>query len=261
MELDAKVVTALAGLAGLLIAAILSSAGFLYRNRLETKKSARQVSYLLLEIRHAINVSIFDPSEAAKQYIERYVQRLNDRGINAKLEDVTEALKEFVENHFANLAKAAKIDIEERLLHPFEEALSNLASISPVLAFRLRGKEKLEVLAVLSSSYAEAFQTTLLTEIEEDWLKRVMIDASNETKSEALEKMVSHLDEEILLVAKHCSWFDYRECRDVISMKAGELNSQDFADLDKLFDKLLDQLIEAGKKAPLATSNNDAAEL
>lgn len=245
MEADAKVIAAWVGVIGVVLAALMSSAGYLFRNRTERKKSARKVLYLLLEIRHSIIASLFDPDEATEKYFVHYMARLNTKGIVANPEDLTDSLRAMVSGHFYNMTSSLKTDIETRLLNPFEEALFEMASVNPVLAYQLRGKEKLEKLVAHTNQYQSKVTEQVEVGIVEEWAREVMLELSNELKEEALNELSETLNNDVLTLAKACGWLDHRKCKAVLDKAASNKNKYDFEDLDKSVDKLVEKLVLA----------------
>lgn len=253
MELDVKVIAPLIGVAGLAFAALLSSIGYFYRGRIESKRSARRALYLLLEIRHALSASLFNAEKAKNEYIRHYTNRLNKKGIDISREDIDAKIGSVVAGHFNSLAAAAKTDIAERLINPFEEALSELSQISPVLAYRLRGKEKLELIAKLNSSYLNSFKSDFIDDLETEWAKKSMVDFFEEMENETLKKLSENLDQEVIILSERCGWKDKYECRSVLSVNFGEFDKEAFLELDKLIDTLLEKMTIAANKASQPT--------
>jgi len=259
MEFDVTVITSLIGIAGLAFAALLSSVGYFYRGRNESKRSARKVLYLLLEIRYALSASLFNAANAKDEYLRHYADRLKAKGIEVSFDDIVKQIGSIVEDHFSNIAKASKIDIEERLIQPFEEALSDLSQISPVLAYRLRGKEKLELITKLNLSYLDTFKGDFIGEIEEEWAKSAILEFAQEMESEALKKMSENLDQEIAILSEHCGREDRYKCKGVLATKFGGFDKETFLELDKLIDNLIEKMSAAADKrlnAALKIHNN-----
>lgn len=254
MELDVKVIASLIGVAGLAFAALLSSIGYFYRGRIESKRSARKVLYLLLEIRYALSVSLFNADKAKDEYIRHYTDRLKEKGIDVNYEDIDAKIGSVVADHFNSLAKTAKTDIAERLINPFEEALSELSQISPVLAYRLRGKEKLELIAKLNSSYLDSFKVDFVEGLEAEWAKKTMVEFAKDMENAALKKLSGNLDQEVTILSKRCGWKDKYECKSVLSVKFGEFDKETFLELDKLIDALQEKMTVAANKALQPTS-------
>lgn len=247
MDITADVLASLIGVAGLAIAAVFSSFGYLYRGWVESKRSARKVLYLLLEIRYSLGASLFDSDAATKEYINHYANRLKEKGFPVDKAVLESQLYSIVKEHFSNLAEVYKTNIEERLIGPFEEALSNLSYVSPVLAYQLRGKEKIELLAKLNSSYLTSVWSGLDVEIKEAWVKEILVEFLEEMESESLRKMLSDLDGEILLLSRHCGWFDLLNCKKALSKKFGDFDKGMFKELDRLIDSFIKKMTEAAK--------------
>lgn len=249
MNMNVEVITSFIGIAGLALAAILSSLGYLYRGWVESKRSARKVLYLLLEIRYALGASLFNSEKASKEYINHYTKRLKEKGINVSKEEVEAQIAEIVKSHFSNLTEVSKTDIKERLLHPFEDALYNLSQVSPVLAYMLRGKEKLEAFAGINVSYLDSNKSMLVSTIGEEWAKEAILEFVHEMEEEVLQKMSRNLDEEIVLLSKHCGWLESYRCKKVLSTKFGEFDQEIFSELDKFIDKFIEKITIAANKA------------
>lgn len=252
--LDVKVIAALIGISGILIAALISSFGYLFKTRVETKKSARKVLYLLLEIRYAILNSLFDPEDATKSYFEHFYKRFKDKGFPVGPSEIEGPMQDIVQTHFKNIVSSMKTDIHEKLLAPFEEALLEFATVKPVLAYRLRGKEKLESVILHTNNYSQNYEEQISKEIDQDWLKEILFSNFDDLKEKSISELISLLDEDITLLAKHCGAFDYRECKQVLLNKKIESNKYDFSELDGFMDKLFIKLMEAASKSTPSTS-------
>jgi len=248
MKIDMEVITALLGIGGIVLAALMSSAGYLYRNSTEHKKSARKVLYLLLEIRQTIIASLFDPDEATDKYFIHYVRQLNAKGIEVKPEEVPEGMRMLVSGHFNNVISSLRTDIESRLLVPFEEALLELASVDPVLAYQLRGKEKLEKIAVHTRQYQSNVNNQLDSITGEEWAQKFLLELSDDLKEEALDELSETINADVMALAKACGWFDYWKCKAVLANSLSNKNKYNFDDLDKVVDKLMAKLVVAATK-------------
>ncbi|MFC3150065.1 hypothetical protein ACFOEK_03415 [Litoribrevibacter euphylliae] len=254
--LDVKVIVALIGVCGILITALLSSFGYLFKTRVETKKSARKVLYLLLEIRYAIINSLFDPEDAAKAYFEHLFKRIKEKGIPVEPSEIEGSMHDLVKTHFHNIISAMRTDIHENLLTPFEETLLDLATVKPVLAYRLRGKEKLEAVMSHTNNYLQSYEEKISEHIEQEWLQEVLFSSSDELKEENISELIALLDEDITLLAKHCGFIDYRECRQALQKKKIEPHEYDFSELDVFIDKILIKIIEAANKSIQPTASD-----
>jgi len=151
--MNIKVIAALIGVCGIFISAILSSAGYLFKTKLETKRSARKVLYLLLEIRYGIMNSLFDPNEATKAYVARYNYRMKEKGFIVDVSIGYGAMYDLIREHFHNLIISMRTDFKQRLLIPYEEALFEFSTVNPVMAYKLRGKDKFETIITHTNDY------------------------------------------------------------------------------------------------------------
>ncbi len=253
--LDVKLVASLIGIAGILITAVLSSFGYLFKTRVETKKSARKVLYLLLEIRYATVNSLFDPEEATNAYFEHFYNRVKLKGIPVEISEIKDPMHNIVQSHFQNIISAMRTDIHDKLLAPYEEALIEFATVKPVLAYRLRGKEKLETVISHTSNYRQNYQNVISQRINEEWLKEILFDSSNDIKKESIFELIELIDKDIILLAKHCGFFDLIDCKKSLAYKKIEPSKHDFKDLDKFIDNIITKIIETTNKPTKPTAS------
>ena len=243
--MDTKLMIALIGIGGILIAARLSSAGYLYRVRLESKRSARKVLYYLLEIRHAIIISSMDPDVGTDKYFEHFVQRMKNKGLPLEKEDMEKIFSEKICEHFNNVISTSGTDIEKRLVIPFEEALLDMATVNPVLAYKLRGKEKIEKLISHIGTHQETVTETFIPMIDEEWVKDVLLETSRNAGDEVERELYESIDEDILLLAKYCGSSDYSNSKAALVTGLNNSNKYDYSEFDKHIDEFMARLIEA----------------
>lgn len=246
--LDIEVTVAMIGIGGILVAAVLSSAGYLYRARTDMKRSARIVLYSLLEIRHALSLSLVDPVEATEKYLEYYVGRVKGKGIELSKEEMHAVMYPLVHDYFAQMVSSMKTDIQERLLESFEKALMEFAAVNPVLAYQLRGKEKLESLVVVSNAHHNRLNEEVIETIDVEWVKSVLTDCAEEFKSDTFHALTKQLDDDILILARHCGRRDLKMCKAVCAKSINERNKYDFSEIDEWIDKLFSRLVDAARK-------------
>ncbi len=202
-HLDVKIIAALIGIIGIVIASIFSSAGYFFKIRLESKRSARTVLYFLLEIRHTTTRLLFDPNQATEEWFKYFTKKLKDMGINMESARIEEPLFNLVASHFQNINSASKPDIEERILEPFEKALQDLASVNPVLAYRLKGKEKIEAIIDHTKNYQKQYNEVVTSKIEFKPLRNKAFDFADNAKEKALSQIAETLEEDILVLAAY----------------------------------------------------------
>ena len=252
--MDGKLIIALIGVGGILIAAILSSAGYLYRIRLESKRSARKVLYFLLEIRHAIIISSMDPDVGTDKYFEHCVQRMRNKGYPLEKEEMAKIFSEQICEHFRNVISTSGTDIDKRLVIPFEDALLDMATVNPVLAYKLRGKEKVEKLISHINTHQASVSEKFIPMIEEDWVKDVMLETSSDIEEQVESELYGSLDDDILLLAKYCGKPDYRNSKTALNKGLNNSNKYDYSEFDKHIDTFIENLQEAATKQQLSTA-------
>lgn len=241
---DAKLITAMLAVVGTVIAAVLSSAGYLYRVQIEQKKSLRKVLYLLLEIRHAVIARLFDPDAATEEYLAEMTKRLAIRGIKSENDEFPMAYRELISAHFSNIFLSLRSELDERLLTPFEDALLEMSAVAPALAYQLRGREKLESVVGHTKQYISQLSGKLEVDMPEPFLK-LMLEASSGLKEDVLEDIYETLNKDVMLLAKACGWRDSRACKKIIEKGPSPKQNLDLSDLDALIDLLISTVTTA----------------
>lgn len=252
MASDTKVITAMFAVVGTVIAAVLSSAGYLYRVQIEQKKSLRKVLYLLLEIRHSVIARLFDPDAATEEYLAEMTKRLEVRGIKYDNEELPMVYRELIKTHLDNLILCLRSELDERLLTPFEEALLEMSAVAPALAFQLRGREKLESVIGHTNQYMSQLSGKLEVDMPEPLLQ-LMLDTSSGMKAEVLEDIYETLNKDVMLLANACGWRDSRACRKIIVKGPSPKHHLDLSELDTVIDLLISSIttaVNAGETKP-----------
>lgn len=232
---DPKVLATMVALFGTFVAAALASTGYLYRMRVEQKKSFRKVLYFLLEIRNSVLVKLFDPEAAAEQYFRHMEGRLKIHGTCTAFE-IPEEVRQMIVDHFRNIVAAQCTDIETRLLAPFEEALLEMAAINPTLAYRLYGRENVMTLI----DHTRRYESEVLRALNQNVpgvIGQTMRETSAKVKNSALNELSVFLDNDIRLLARACGIQDRLRCRSILKKNLIQQNQIDFDALDTFFDQ------------------------
>lgn len=239
-------VAGIVGIAGIVIAALLSSFGYLYRVRLEGKRSARRLLYVLLELRHTIMASLFDPKTATEEYISHCSFKMNKTTTSPSNSQFPPELKELISQHFYNIIDATRTNIETRLLPQFEDALDEMSQINPVLAYTLKGREKIEGLISHTNDYQENFLDLYSKAGVGEKVIEGMMNASVCLKNDAFGEIADGLDKDVISLAKFCGWRDVRNCRRVLNDGFNNDNKYDFAELDDVLETCMAMMNEVG---------------
>ncbi|WP_432464069.1 MULTISPECIES: hypothetical protein [unclassified Agarivorans] len=245
--MDPKIIAALIGSVGIFFAALLGYVGFFFKSRLEIKKSARKVLFILLEIRHQTIRSMFDPKNATKNYLEYISTKVEDRGYPMGDISADNPLHKMITTHFENLSTTLKEDMHTKLLEPYDDSLAEFATINPILAYRLRGKEKLEKVISHSQNYVENYKSEIELQVAETSFKNVIFNSSNNLLEESITELVKDLDCDILLLAKYCGLRDFWTCKQLLTNYKVKVEGTDFSAADHLIDNIIDKIIIASK--------------
>jgi hypothetical protein len=237
--MDVKVIAALIGVSGIVVAACLSAFGYFWKTMLEAKRSYRKSLYLLLEIQHSIYSTLFDPKAATDEYYEHYANRLKAKGVEINKGQIEGELYNLVLNHFKSLVETQKTDIQQRLLEPFEQSLMELATVNPVLAYRLRGRENIAKIVSITKDYFDKIDKEISKKVDRADEKAFLNGHFKRLISEVLVKVKNSIDEDVKLLAKSCGRRDYAEVKRNSESKFVKIKNYDFSELDDYIDSFL----------------------
>jgi len=252
-------------LGGVAFAALLSAIGYLWRVRLEAKKSARKVLYYLLEIRYAINTSLIDPRHMYDKYMNDMIAEFSSRKIVLRREDLDEKVGSHIFQYLVNITESLAVNIDQNIIAPYEEALLDLAEVNPVLAYRLRGKERFQFFLSHSSSYSEEMDSDVLPKLLKDLEhgKEEIMRLGRAATKESMSDLATVLDDDILLVARSCGWLDYAKCRKALRFHIEQVAFIDTSDLKGFIDQCMEVIVaavasEQSRRTTAPSSRDDA---
>ena len=238
-----KEIVTITGIVGVVASAVLTSWGYFYKSRVEDRKYARKVLYFLLEIRITILNSVFDPQKATEIYKKKFCENFEREGIKLDPDSLNEMLFPMVQSHFIDLSQTIKTDVKSQLLIPYEEALLDLATINPVFAYTLKGREKYEELLLKTESYLNRVNDSLIAQVEQEGVKEALSLFSENVNDEVqTELLINGLEEEILKLAKYCSKSDYKNCLNLIEKGKNINNLYDFSEIEENMSPFIESL-------------------
>lgn len=226
-------------LAGIALAALLSALGYFLKTRIEAKKSARKVLYYLLEIRFSIRNSLIDPREVYEEFSTHMEKELTKRGIAVDRPAIDSLIGPLILEHLANIADAVKVQINEKILTPYEAALSDFSEINPVLAYTLKGREQLQQVILHTANYATTLEAVLepLFNKEKSDVDSRLLEYSRLQNKDMIKSICSEIDYDIIAVAKNCGIFDYLACKKLINRPSKKNIETDIPQLSKYLDE------------------------
>lgn len=234
-------------LAGITLAALLSAVGFFWRNRIEIKKSTRKVLYYLLEIRYAIHTSLLDPEQTYIEYIKDMSSTFETRKIKIDTEELSNLVGPVIKQHLRNINDTIRTNIDEKILAPYESALLELATINPVLAYQLKGKERIQELLSHNKNYISHLNTELLPNLFSGFEhgKQALANIGQSRHDQNAKELATELDKDILMVSKNCGIIDYLRCKKALKHSALATTKIDTSELNEFIDECLNALSNA----------------
>lgn len=245
-----SIIVALLGLVGIALGAFFSGFGYFLKIRAERLRTRNRVLYYLLEIRYLIFSENLDSAKLYAEY-QRYCEDYFSRKGIAASGDLSESLEGMIKDHLKTMVGAMRPSLDKEFIRDFNEASTELALDNPVLAYRLRGREKVGVILNSQRQYVESFGDKMSENVSS-----VLISAASskadEFNSEALQELLEDINADIRLVSSRCSLFTHFLARRILAKKpkaAATIFDKKY--LDPKMDSLVAALIEAVKQAAL----------
>lgn len=245
--MDGKVIAALIGLAGISLGALLSGVGYFMKSRAERLQIKRNILFHLLEIRFLLVSSYEDPRKITESYIEVCNRFFEKAGMGAD-EGPPEPLKMLIENHLKNVIDAVKPKIEVDFISSYESSLKDLSKDDPVLAYRLRGRENLKEFLQVQDKYISSFEELDLFK-ENPLMADVVSGHFDEASRLSMEKLISEINNDVLLVSRRCGLGHWWNCRKIIRRKLEPTSCFDEDELEQALGALFVQIVESANKA------------
>jgi len=244
--MDSKVIAALIGLLGISLGALLGGVGYYLKSRSERLQTKKLVLFHLLEIRHLLKSSYANPKEITAEYLKCCKSCFLKLGLNDD-EDVPKELNELIESHMTNLLKVLSPEISIEFINAFENSLQSLCKDDPVLAFQLRGKEKLTEVLTTQDNYIKNFSNLkfLGTSQQENEFVEKQLDNMN---NKATKELIRDIDKDISLVSRHCGFFTWYNCRNIIKQKSKPKVCFKDMGIEKLLEETFKEFLDSAKK-------------
>ncbi|MDP4487663.1 hypothetical protein QDG88_06830 [Pseudoalteromonas piscicida] len=261
MEVDGKIIAALITLFGIFLTTLFGVVGYFFKVMQDRKKSARVVLYLLLEIRYSLLKTVFNPHTIAKKYMVYSKNKLRKVSNETGWEDhsLNEQFEKLIIQYLTNLINSQKLDIKVRLLEPYEKALSELATINPILAYKLKGHDQLELLIPHVDEYLKNLNVLSDENLGQELEKQLVQECSSMMNEEVLDIVFERLEADILLVARSCSKEDFKQCKALLDEGSSRDNLVDFEQLDDflepVFSKISSEILQSKTFSQMPTNS------
>lgn len=239
--MDTGIVVALIGLGGISLGAFLAGLGYYLKSRTERLKNKKLVLYHLLEIRTLVKAAFADPKEITESYLNYCESFFRKNGF---IDDnkISDNLKAIIEQHLSNILVAMTPKIDDVFAQSFESALTELCKTDPILAFKLRGKDRVGELLHSQKSYTESFSNFIQPDTNmhlRDFASRQMSNAS----SSATESLIRDFDKDILEVAWGCSVITWFYCLRITKAQSKPSVSFEGSGIDQLLEKIFFEIV------------------
>ncbi len=244
--MEANTIAVLIGLSGISLGAFFSGLGYFLKERAERLKTKNHILFHLLGIRNSIKSEYVDPNELARDYLNYCREYFKRKGIPDP-DNVPEELRVLVESHFKNTVKAVKPVLDVDFIKSFEEAVYSLSFEHPVLAFKLRGSERVDGIIAAQNQYLSNFDAVFDVDAPEI-VKRTASTHVTELNYKVIEDLIKDIDNDIALVSASCGLLVRFAVRKIIRETAKvKLNFEELG-LDVAMDEFLSVLVEAASK-------------
>ncbi|WP_305639203.1 hypothetical protein [Polaromonas sp.] len=134
------------GILGGALSAVIAALSYWAKTRHERRRATRTALYYLLEVHHLVRRLRVATNNLASQIVQDIRTALEERGSSiaeAEVASASEQLKPVMRDFMHAQLEELSTDIRD----PFAKALADLAKEDPILAFRLRGRDRLLLLS------------------------------------------------------------------------------------------------------------------
>jgi hypothetical protein len=245
--MEVNVIIALIGLIGISLGAFLSGMGYYLKVKSERLKTKKNVLYHLLEIRSLIKSEYVNPGEISNAYFDYCEDYFSRKGLLDSGKP-SEEMKSVIEAHVKSLTETMKPKMDIDFIRSFEKSISALSLDHPVLAFKLRGRDKIEKILAAQSIYVENLNIFFDSNTPED-IKEASKNHAGNLNYEVIEELIKDMDHDIRNVSSKCGPVTWLLVRKIL--KQSKKNAIIFKpeEMDPVFDKFISVLVEAANKS------------
>jgi hypothetical protein len=203
------------------------------------------VLFYLLEIRHAVLVNNISPSDVFESFLDYYKQWLAE---NYQIYDVTfpDELISIIVSQLTKNALSTQSIIDEQLIVKFHNALLELSKDDPILAYKIKGREKLVEINNAQKEYLNSVQS-FLDANSETIIEKIVPKTIQDKQTELFDELISEINRDIYSVSWRCGIFAYLRChlilRKTIAHKIDFVSLGIDRELHAMFDETTKELM------------------
>lgn len=242
---EPQIIAAFIALLGIGLGSGLAGFGYLWRAKSEDRKKCKIVLFNLLEIWNCIRISKIDSTQATKDYFE-IVKKIHKKILNTELEEQPEALFDFVHSFIHKLISEKNHSAIGPLSESYKDCVKDLSEQSPLLAFRLNGREELNKTLEQLDEYNESFAS----HFKKDPTNFKMVSSLQQTvKVDVIDEILKDLGKDINSVSIRIGLITFFETLlhlRKLKNKSMKLESKDFeSKMEEYFKIVLESSAEA----------------
>jgi hypothetical protein len=243
--MDTEVIAALAGLIGISLGAFLGGIGYYLKTRLERMKNKKIVLFHLLEFRHQVKSSYVAPKELSDEYFKVCTSYFKRIGLTDN-EEISESIRSNVEDYIYDLVAASKPNIPEHFIQSYEESLKNLCGTDPVLAFKLRGMERLHEITNAKEKYISNFNAFVTHDVPSQIVQFVYRELRTASR-DSTEDLLKYVDKDLSAVAWSCGFLTWLACRRITGERSQSPSSFEGLGIETALEGFLSKIAEEAK--------------
>ncbi len=222
-------------------------------HRIDRKTNERKIInesiHYLLEVYYHVNR--INPEKITKAYFKYYFKQIKKSipGLDDKSMEIAE--KQSVQLLNASLIPVAQQSYEELkvLGNRYESILNNLATILPVNAYFLRGKNKLAEVINLQTNVFENIKDADIEIDDADILKDLICKMQPYATKNLISEYIKDLESELRELLKNTDCYNRRKGRKVIKgLKTEVLTADDKHNIDLIVATIADAMKSSGKQ-------------
>lgn len=206
------------GWIGVCISAVFAAVSYFYKVNIEIKKSAKELLYLLLEVRHFFLIATCDAEKIKNKYYEFVKQYMVSKGVSrVDFDEVSEAL--FL-NHIKKVQNVSKLSGQlETLEASFDSAILKYSSINPTGAYVLKEMFRFEDIVDVSNMYLDTYREQVILNLFGEKEKNILDALGDKVKQDLIQGLLSEIDVGICFLARKSGFRISRKCKKIIKEK------------------------------------------
>jgi hypothetical protein len=243
-------ITAIIGVLGTAVGALIGalSAHWLYHKnkKSEERRIINESIHYLLEVFFLVNR--LDTEKMANVYMDYYFKRIKELIPVLNDKNIEDAKKQYGPMINNSLLFKQKENFENlnKLKEQYEKMIANLATILPIDAYYLRGKNDLEN---WMQSISEYFENIKNTDIKDNVVKETINQIQSSLTKELIDEYQSELKTVLFALLSKTNWSTRRAGKKVVKgIESTDLTENEKRKVDKEIEKIMSLILQNAMK-------------